>query len=229
MDINQKPVNLNSTNINNEKEVTLVERAKSILEWVYCVAIAIVLALLVRHFIGTPTVVKQPSMYPTLIDGQRLILNRWSRTVNSMPNRGDIITFESPTGVSEDITDVVAKYESEPKNVLSKFTYYVLEIGKTSYIKRVIGLPNDHVQIQDGKVYINGELLDEPYIDNQPITGPLGGDYTDIIVPEGCIYVLGDNRTQSSDSRRLGCIPMEKVESEVMIRFWPINKFGKVK
>ena len=72
-------------------------KIKEILEWVYCIIIAIVLALLFRYFIGTPTIVQQVSMYPTLEQDQRLWLNRWSRTTKTLPERGKIITFEAPT------------------------------------------------------------------------------------------------------------------------------------
>ena len=137
-------------------------KVKDILEWVYCIVIAIVLALLFRYYIGTPTIVKQVSMNPTLVQNQRLWLNRWGRTTKKLPERGNIITFEAPSKKSYTLSEIdqsnpVAKYEYEPKSILGKFTYYVLEIGKDSYIKRVIALPGEHVQIKDGKVYINGK------------------------------------------------------------------------
>ena len=207
---------------------------KEILEWVYCIIIAIVLALLVRYFIGTPTIVQQPSMYPTLKQGQRLILNRTIRTTKSMPNRGDIVTFEAPSksyisAIEANLDNPVAIYDYNITNIFSKFRYYVLEIGKTSYIKRVIGLPGERVQIENGKVFINGERLDESYLQEGVITTSLEGVFTDITVPENCLFVMGDNRPQSTDSRRFGCIPLEKIESKVWIRFWPFDLFGKVK
>ena len=67
---------------------------KEILEWIYCIFIALILAVLFRYFIGTPTIVKQVSMYPTLVQDQRLWLNRWGRTTKTLPKRGEIITFE---------------------------------------------------------------------------------------------------------------------------------------
>ena len=76
------------------------EKVKDILEWVYCIVIAVILALLFRYYIGTPTIVQQVSMKPTLIEGQRLWLNRWVRTTKKMPERGDIITFEAPSKTS---------------------------------------------------------------------------------------------------------------------------------
>ena len=72
-------------------------KVKEVLEWVYCIIIAVVLALLFRYFIGTPTIVQQVSMNPTLVEDQRLWLNRWVRTTKTLPERGDIITFEAPS------------------------------------------------------------------------------------------------------------------------------------
>jgi signal peptidase I len=215
--------------MNEEKKINI----KEILEWVYCIVIAVVLALLVRYFIGTPTIVQQPSMYPTLKQGQRLILNRTIRTTKSMPNRGDIVTFEAPSksylsAIEANLDNPVAIYDYNITNIFSKFRYYVLEIGKTSYIKRVIGLPGERVQIENGKVFINGERLDESYLQEGVITTSLEGVFTDITVPENCLFVMGDNRPQSTDSRRFGCIPLEKIESKVWIRFWPFDLFGKV-
>ena len=89
---------------------------KEILEWVYCIIIALVLALLFRYFIGTPTIVKQVSMYPTLVQDQRLWLNRWGRTTKTLPKRGEIITFEEPkqityTNSEIDLENPVAQYD----------------------------------------------------------------------------------------------------------------------
>lgn len=215
--------------------MSINEKTKDILEWIACIVIALVLALLIRFFIGTPTVVQMPSMYPTLKPNQRLILNRWVRTVKEMPDRYDIITFEAPSSDSYifpsdfNPNDVMAKYSNEPSGSWNKFVHYVLEIGKSSYIKRVIGLPGEHVQIYDGKVYINGNQLKEDYLQPNISTSVEECPYYDLVVPENSVFVMGDNRPESTDSRRFGCIPLEKIESKVWIRFWPLNLFGKVK
>ena len=208
------------------------DKVKNILEWIYCILIAVVIAILIKYFVGTPTIVKQSSMWPTLEQNDRLILNRLPRTFGKMPERGDIITFEAPsnnaTGLkAEDIDNPVAKYDNEPTSWWGKFIYHVLEIGKESYIKRVIALPGEHVEIKDGKVYINGTELDEPYLTDDVITEPTGV-LTDFVVPENTIFAMGDNREGSKDCRAFGCIPLERIESKVVIRFWPLNKFGKV-
>lgn len=209
----------------------LTQKTKNVLEWIYCIIIAVILALAVKYFIGTPTIVKQPSMNNTLAEGQRLILNRWTRTIKGTYNRGDIITFEAPTVAKVSLAELdqenpTAKYEYEPKNIFSKFFYYVVENGKVSYIKRVIGVAGDHIKIENGKVYLNGKELQENYVAEGAMT--ISDRYTDIIVPEGYVFVMGDNREHSTDSRAFGCIPLEKVESKVWIRFWPLNKFGKI-
>lgn len=209
------------------------EKVKDILEWVYCIVIAVVLALLFRYYIGTPTIVKQVSMYPTLVQDQRLWLNRWGRTTKKMPERGDIITFEAPskkiyTYSEIDESNPVAKYENEPTSLWGKFMYYVLETGKDSYIKRVIALPGEHVEIKDGKVYINGEELQEEYLQDGIVTDVVGAGFSDFVVPENCVFAMGDNRTHSTDCRAFGCIPLEKIESKVWIRIWPLNLWGKV-
>ena len=208
-------------------------KLKEALEWIGCILIAVILALLVRYYIGTPTIVQQPSMYPTLKQDQRLILNRWERTIKKMPERGNIITFEAPSSnyisaYDADLENPIAKYENEPEGIWNRFCFYVLEVNKISYIKRVIGLPGDHVKIENGKVYINGNELQEPYLQEGVITDDLNGAFTDIIVPENTVFVMGDNRGQSTDSRRFGCIPLEKIESKVLFRFWPLDVFGKV-
>lgn len=212
----------------------LSDKTKDILEWIVCILIAFILALLIRFFIGTPTIVKMPSMSPTLKPNQRLILNRWSRTTKTLPSRGDIITFEAPTSDSYiypsefDANDVVAKYSNDPISLWGKFVHYVLELDKASYIKRVIALPGEHIQIYGGKVYINGTELEEDYLQPQITTDTTNCPYYDLVVPENCVFVMGDNRPESTDSRKFGCIPLEKIESKVWIRFWPLNLFGKV-
>ena len=200
--------------------------AKEVFEWCYCIVIAVALALFIRYFVGTPTIVQQTSMYPTLKQGERLVLNRVAKTFKQELKRGDIITFEAPRRTNA--TDTKAIYDTEFNNVFDKFVYYVLEINKTSYIKRVIGLPGEHVEIKDGKVYIDGKELKEEYLQADVKTETENTIMTDFIVPEGYIFAMGDNRPNSADCREFGCVPFEKVESKVWIRFWPFDVFGKV-
>ena len=206
------------------------ENVKEVFEWIYCIIIALVLALLFRYFIGTPTVVQQRSMYPTLKESQRLLLNRTFRITGKDIKVGDIITFEAPsesfTRYNVSQSNPVAKYDYEFDNLFQKFMYYVIEKTKTSYIKRVVAVEGNHVEIKDNKIYINGNKLEEEYLSDDVVTE--SQVFTDFIVPEGYIFAVGDNRTKSKDCRELGCIPVEKVEGIVVLRFWPLDVFGKV-
>lgn len=221
----------NKENKDNKDNKDKKSNLKELMEWIYCIIIAVILAVLFRYYIGTPTIVKQESMFPTLIQNQRLWLNRWGRTIKKTPERGDIITFEEPSKVTYNSNEIdqsnpIAKYEY--KKGFDWFMYNFLEIGKRSYIKRVIGLPGEHVEIKEGKVFINGEELQESYLKEGIITDIIGNGFDDFTVPENTIFAMGDNRNHSTDCRAFGCIPLDKVESKVSIRIWPLEVFGKV-
>ena len=209
---------------------------REIMEWLICIIIAVALALVVRYYIGTPTIVQQTSMSPTLQPNDRLWLNRWGRTTKRIPKRGDIITFEAPSVIrieNIDYDNPVAIYNYEPQGLLEKFSYYVLESGKRSYIKRVIGLPGEYIEIKNGSVYIDGEKLQEDYLIDGLVTDMAQGSrdessFTNFTVPENCVFAMGDNRTGSTDCRAFGCVPLEKIEGTVSFRFWPASKFGGV-
>lgn len=204
---------------------------KNILEWVYCLIIAFVIALVVKYFIGTPTTVQMDSMYSTLSQGDKLWLNRIPRTLKKLPKRGDIITFQAPTKEKYtpeevDLNNPVARYENDPQSLWGKFSYYVLEFKKVSYIKRVIAVPGDYVEIKNGKVYVNNEELVEDYLDEGTTT--YTSSFNKFIVPENSVFAMGDHRSVSRDCRAFGCIPLNKIESVVAFRFWPFSAFGKV-
>ena len=205
---------------------------KQILGWLLSICIAFVIVFLLKTFIGMPTTVKGTSMAPTFLTDEKLFLSTWSTNFDKVPNRGEIITFEAPSVElirHADLSNPVAIYNEDSRTLYEKVLYYGLGITNTSYIKRVIGLPGDHVEIKNGKVYINGEILEEPYISKALKTDmSLGGEFFDIVVPEGYLYVLGDNREASADSRRFGCIPINKIEGKVAFRWSPLKRFGTV-
>lgn len=191
-----------------------------ILEWSLCVILAVILAVSIRYYLIAPTKVKQSSMSPTLKEGQRVILNR----INKEYSRGDIITFEAPNYINTQKVDQenpIAIYSYEPNNWIENLIYNVLEINKSSYIKRIIGISGDKIKIVNGKVYLNGEMLAEDYLSADIITEQL--KFYDIIVPEGYVFVLGDNREQSVDSRVFGCVPISKIEGKVWFKYWPLS------
>lgn len=205
---------------------------KNILEWTLCILIALVLALTFRYYIGTPTQVRKTSMYPTLKENDRLILSRVSRITHKLPKYGDIITFEAPNKLilKEDEIDQsnpIAIYDNNYKNIFSKFVHNVLEIGKDSFIKRVIALPGDSVKIENGKVFVNNIELEESYLEPTVHTY-INNGFDNFTVPENYVFAMGDNREHSTDCRNFGCIPLEKIEGTAILRFWPLNKIQKL-
>ena len=207
-----------------KKDCKLKKVIKEIAEWIICFIIAYILYLLLNYFIGTISGVKQVSMLPTAKEGERLLIQRPTIFKKDL-NYGDIITFEAPLEDNISSDDVVANYEEYTG--IDSFMYKFIGIGKVSYIKRVIGLPGDHIVISDdGYVYRNGEKLEESYL-KDGYTNQVGG-YIDVVVEEDSIFVMGDNRLESKDSRYFGCIPISKVNGYVLCRVWPLNRLGKL-
>ncbi len=209
-------------------------KSKEIFEWIVCILIALIIVVLIKAFVGFPTVVSGASMDSTLKDKQRLWVSRIGIEIHKYPKRGDIITFEAPsttyvTKASYNPDDVTAEYKNDSKGIGEKIKSSIDIFGETSFIKRVIGLPGDHVEIKNKSVYLNGQALEEKYLDAGTVTDSAEGFFLDVVVPDGYVYVLGDNREVSGDSRRFGCIPIDKIEGKAVFRFWPLNKLGTVK
>jgi signal peptidase I len=183
----------------------MTRQKNEIWEWTKALAIAVILAAVIRYFFFAPIVVDGLSMMPTLQDKDRMIVNKISYKLFG-PKRFDIVVFHA----------------TEEKD----------------YIKRVIGLPGDHIEYKNDTLYINGIPYEEPYLEKykkQVIDGPLTDPFTleEVIgrktVPEGHIFVMGDNRRFSKDSRHIGTIPMDQVIGKANIVYWPLSDFGIVK
>lgn len=218
-----------------QKEVSEEVKAKTrgilreVLDWVVCFAIAFIVYLLINYFFICAPTVKQQSMHPTIKNNEKVLTIRpWMK--GSKFEYGQIITFEAPIDnklyIDSDETLYTAQYENYTGITL--FLYNFLDVNKVSYIKRVIGLPGDHIVIKDGIVYRNDEKIEEPYLRDMN-TEIQEQEYADVIVPENTIYVMGDNREQSKDSRSFGCIPYDRVNGYVLCRIWPLNKLGAIK
>lgn len=225
IDVNDK---IRADEINNATKAKVRKNSKAIireiLEWVLCLVIAYLLYLIINYFVGTISGVKQVSMLPTTKENDRLIITRPTIFKRDL-KYGDIVTFEAPLEDSLEVNENnIASYVE--KTGIDSFFYNFMGIGKSSYVKRVIGLPGDHIVIgDDGAVYRNDEKLDEPYLNEQYTNKD---KYNDVIVPAGTVYMMGDNRLSSKDSRFFGCVPIEKVNGYVVIRVWPFNKIGKL-
>jgi signal peptidase I len=159
------------------------------------VATALVLALGLRTFIVEARWIPSPSMVPTLAIEDRLIVEKVGYKFGK-PQRGDIVVF-NPT----------ARLERE------KY--------KDAFIKRVIGIPGDRVEVKNGKVFIDGKALKEGYIAEVPLY--TWGPQT---IPPGEYLVLGDNRNNSYDGHFWGFVPQDKIVGKAVLRFWPLNRLG---
>lgn len=225
---NKEDIKKDKVKPNNKKEKVQKSISREILEWVVCIVIAFSLALTIKYFLFTPTLVMQQSMTPTILNEERVLINRLPRTFGKNFERGDIITFEAPVYYEVKDGSITASYYDR-ENIIDSFLYNVMEIGKISYIKRVIGVAGDKIRIENGRVYLNDELLEEKYLDPSVRTYiPENGMPSEFVVPEGYIFAMGDNRGGSSDCRLFGCVPVEKVEGRVTTRIWPLNKFGAI-
>lgn len=190
---------------------------KEILQWIEAIAIAVVLAILIRGFLFEPVIIEGRSMLDTLKDGDRVILNKIALSFNE-PDYGDIVVIEIEAHYFK-----VLKFLNESdlaKKLLPTLT-------GADYIKRVIAFEGDTVDIRDGWVYVNGIKLEEDYVrtPGKTIQIVTAMPYT---VEEGKLFVMGDNRVESRDSRSFGTIDEEKLIGIVKTRIWPLYSIGKI-
>lgn len=158
-------------------------------DWIVSILIAVVLAFFIRYFIVELYMVEGPSMRPTLISGERLVVNKFLYRFKE-PQRGEVVVFRYPRDPSRD------------------------------FIKRVIAIPGDTIEVKDGRVILNGQVLNENYILEKT-----RGNYPAATVPKGHIFAMGDNRNNSEDSRfkDVGFVPYELIKGKAMVIFWPFD------
>ncbi len=201
------------------------KRVRSIItEYTILIAVAVTLALLIRGFLGLVFWIPSPSMVPTLKVNDRVVVSRISYRMHDV-NRGDIVVFENPGWQH--------KKETFPLNIVNDLGEFV-GVGQDRdkiYIKRVIGLPGDTVLGKEGKVFVNGVELPEPYLPATQVTD----DFPEYKVPAGRYFVMGDNRGNSCDSRcftdtaneRAPFIAEDKIVGRAFLRIWPFSRIGK--
>ena len=174
------------------------ELKKEILEWVKTIGLSIILALIITSVVK-PTVVKGISMNPTLVENDYLIIYKLAYK-SEIPKFKDIVVFESDL-----------KQENGKEKDL---------------VKRIIGVPGDHIVVKDGEVYLNEKQLSESYINDGYTDGQV-----DLVVPKGKVFAMGDNRLNSMDSRsqEVGLVDMKDILGKVVVRLYPFNKVGSFK
>jgi signal peptidase I len=177
--------------------------------------VAFVIAFTVKSLVAQAFYIPSESMVPTLRVGDRVLVSRLSYRLHD-PRRGDIVVFTSPFNG-----------QRERRSIAERVLHSVLEsIGlrqpsTEDFIKRVVALPGETVEGREGKVYINGRELREPYLTEAAV-----GDFKPRVVEKGQLWVMGDNRNRSSDSRVFGAIAERKVVGRAIVRIWPVGRLG---
>lgn len=200
---------------------------KEIWEWVYTLALAIIVAFLIKGFLFDIVKVDGLSMYPTLNHNDRLVISK----IGYSPKQGDIIILDSAYKQREEYYDALAEDAGKDElGFISKtIEYFSLpqSLKHKYYVKRIIALPGQTVDIKDGKVLVDGKPLDEPYY--KGITNPtdISVSYP-VTVEEDMVFVMGDNRSNSEDSRssRLGQVPFDAIVGKSQFRFFPFTEMG---
>lgn len=174
-----------------------------LLEVVETLVLTVVIFFGIQTFVAQPFKVEGASMEMTAMPGQYVLVDKLTPHWAAYA-RGDIVVLNPPSDYS----------------------------GSTGvpFIKRVIGLPGDHVELRDGTVYVNGIALDEPYVfaagGVRQTTGPVPGGPSEWVVPQSELLVMGDHRQDSADSRSFGPIEVSQVIGRAWLRYWPIDAFG---
>lgn len=217
VEINEVKQNVENTLDNIDNKETVVKKKNSIgreiLEWVMVILAALVISMFIKAFIFSTYKVNMVSMEDTLYEGHNVIVYKTGYFFNE-PKHGDIIVFMHEEG--------------KIKNFIKYLP--IRNPGEVDYIKRVIGLPGDQIDIRsDGFVYRKSEgdsdfvKLEETYTKNLTEAKGMQQPFT---VPEGQLFVMGDNRQQSLDSRQIGTIDIDTVIGKAVFRIWPLSEFG---
>ena len=182
------------------------------------IVLAILIAFLVKTFVAQAFYIPSGSMIPQLNIGDRVVVSKISYDLHD-PNRGDIIVFDKPPGAGGPAPQ--SKGTGVGRVVRDVFeSIGVLQPSTEEYIKRVIGLPGETVQGKNGHVYINGQELVEPYLP----PGTTTSDFGPVPVPKDRLWVMGDNRSNSADSRVFGTIRQRTVVGRAILRVWPFGR-----
>ena len=211
--------------MNNKKSIL-----KEIWEWIYTIFIALAIALVIKAFLFDIVLVDGSSMYPTLEDKDRLVITKLFYT----PDNGDIVILDSTYKNREEYYDHIALSKNKDElNFAEKLIegFRLPEEYKSRYyVKRVIASPGQTIDIKDGKVYIDNEILEEEYYSGDTFAIDAAVTFP-LTVEEDHVFVMGDNRHHSTDSRvsSLGQVPYEAVIGQSRLRIFPFNKISLTK
>jgi signal peptidase I len=182
-------------------------------ELVVLVVTALVIAVVVKSFVAQAFYIPSGSMLPQLQINDRVVVSKVSYRLHD-PHRGDIVVFDAPGGGPKDSSPLP---ERAVRSVIQSIGLSAPSTDE--YIKRVVALPGERVEGLGGKVLVDGRQLIEPYLP----TGVSTGDFAAVIVPPKTLWVMGDNRGNSADSRVFGPIPQSTVVGRAFTRVWPLG------
>lgn len=201
---------------------------KEILDWIITIAIAIAITFAVKAFIFDVVKVDGSSMFPTLVNNDRLIV--WRLGYN--PDNSDIIILDSNYNAR---MEYIKNKEETTGKTMSAFDKFIFRFTQPSnlkpryYVKRIIATSGQTIDFKDGKVLIDGVVLDEPYYTGDTLPPNASGVYPRKI-PDGFVFVMGDNRDKSLDSRStLGLVSNDAILGKAVFRIFPFNKIGVIK
>jgi signal peptidase I len=179
---------------------------------------ALVVAVLIKTFLVQPFYIPSISMLPTIEVNDRVIVNKLAYQWGE-PSANDIVVFLNPSldadALDETIPEAVIRSVLEAVGIRTR--------GADDLIKRVVAVEGQEVVVSDGRLHIDGVAVDEPYVVQG---GSDMGDFGPIMVPDDHVFVMGDNRNSSLDSRRFGAIPVDEIIGEAVLRIWPVGRFG---
>ncbi|MEX2504137.1 MAG: signal peptidase I [Egicoccus sp.] len=181
--------------------------------------VAFVLAFLLRTFVLQVFFIPSTSMAPTLEIDDRIVVEKLTYRFRE-PERGEVVVFEG-----ENVEDLSIDQGAGARVLRGVGQFLgVVPANARDFVKRVIGVEGDEIVIEDGQVFVNGQQIDEPYV-----VYPDASDYGPVTVPEGHLFFLGDNRPNSSDSRRgLGMVPADAVVGRAVVIMWPFDHTGSL-
>ena len=188
----------------------------SLVELVTIVAVALGLALGIQAFLVKPFRIPSESMVPTLQVGQRVLVDRVSYRFSD-PDRGDVVVFKPPSGQPSTCGVQRPSDEPCPEGTPDK--------SSENFIKRVVGLPGDHLKVLQGSVYINGKRQKESFAHLDPSCA-ICNLPREITIPKGEYYMMGDNRGESADSREWGPVPKKWIIGKAFMTYWPPGRVG---
>ena len=180
--------------------------------------VALAVAVVIKTFLVQPFYVPSESMLPTIEVNDRVMISKLNYQLAD-PQRGDIVVFVSP--FNDDI-DNESLLESAVRHVLEAVG--IRTASADDLIKRVVAVGGDTVEVKGGYLYVNGVQVAEPYLVSQ---GSMP-DFTAVVVPPASVFVMGDNRAVSYDSRKFGAIPEEHLLGEAVVRIWPLSRLGSI-